>query len=430
MEIPRTKLELWQIVRSLGIESYVIHKFAKSAKNPDGTTKDVTRRIDLVWAIQRYYIEQRYGSVGECPKHLQLILDIPPQLACRKNQLKESMWQDLWISDNYVFEEKLNGLRFLIIYFEDEGLHVYSRHIDANEMLPIEYTDKFVTNFNPAKLGFSSFMIDSELRCLNPYISTVLESRGVVTETELQAVSSLLQLNVEDSHRIQIEQDATLIPNTFDCMFLNGISLCSSPLYIRRKHLIDLVKNLQFCGMIIRLHSSFRLPPAKRYLFYERVLVADGEGLIVKRIDSPYSPDKRNGDWIKVKRSANQVLGDTISGWITGYKRGKKGGAFYNYVGSFEVSAHVFNDAGEPVVKSIAWIKAFSMQDREAMTCYDDQGEPYLNPEYMGKVLEVDGQCFSPRSKHLVHAKLVEWRDDKSHDDCTLLQSDINKQIV
>jgi ATP-dependent DNA ligase len=429
MEIPRKKAELFEIVRSLGIESYVQKKFAKTVKDEDGNPKETTGRMELVRAIQRYYLEQRYGSVENTPKHLQLILRISPQLACRKNQIKETLWQTAWTSKEYVVEEKLNGLRFLLIYLPHEGLHVYSRHIDANELLPIEYTEKFVHSADMNHFPWS-FMIDSELRCTNPYVSTILDKHGVVTETELQAVASLLQLNVKDSRRIQIEQEAHLIPHSFDCMFFDGEDIINSPLYERRRILQFLVRKLEAVGFHIVCHSSYLIPGDKKYQMYERILEQGGEGMIAKRIDSPYSPDKRNGDWIKFKRSANQVLGDTISGWISGYKRGKKDGKFENYVGSVEVSCYVTDDLGEPSVKSIAWVKGFTMEELEHLTSYDEFGTPFLTPEYRGKVMEVDGQCFSPRSKHLVHARFVEWRLDKQKEDCTLAQSDIDKQIV
>ena len=96
-----------------------------------------------------------------------------------------------------------------------------------------------------------------------------------------------------------------------------------------------------------------------------------------------------------------------------------------------ELSSNVISyDGEESTVKSIAWIKSFSDEIRERMTSYDEFGNPYLNPEYLGKVMELDGQCFSPRSKHLVHARIVEWRPDKTSDDCVILQSDIDQQVV
>jgi ATP-dependent DNA ligase len=45
------------------------------------------------------------------------------------------------------------------------------------------------------------------------------------------------------------------------------------------------------------------------------------EGVIAKRLDSPYQPGVRSRDWVKVKRVARQEL--VVGGWMPG--KGKRG---------------------------------------------------------------------------------------------------------
>ena len=47
------------------------------------------------------------------------------------------------------------------------------------------------------------------------------------------------------------------------------------------------------------------------------------EGIVAKRLDSPYQAGARNYNWIKLKRSYRGELQDTVDGVIVGYWQGK-----------------------------------------------------------------------------------------------------------
>jgi ATP-dependent DNA ligase len=99
---------------------------------------------------------------------------------------------------------------------------------------------------------------------------------------------------------------APLIYYVFDVLVLNGRNLMSEPLVRRREILRDEV--LSKLGEPIRespvLNASLRdLITAVR---------AQGlEGLVAKRLESPYEPGKRSGEWQKMRLNQGQefVLG-------------------------------------------------------------------------------------------------------------------------
>jgi len=429
MEIPRNKPYLIDLVNTLGIQDTV--EYRTNAKGGDKTRKE-----DYAVAIQKYFLVKRYGSLENVPKHMQLALKYAPQKACPRNQLRpaskqKELWASVWNDINYIAEEKLDGFRFVMIYIKEEGFHCYSKHIDANELLPIEYTNNFYTKFDPSKLvGVDSFMIDSELICPNHNLCVLLGNNGQVAETQLAAVAALMQMNSEDSIRLQRDEGVIVTPVVFDWLMLNGEMIINQKLWERKAILRKYAPVLQKAHLQIEEHKAYRLSKEKKHVLYDNIINRGGEGLIVKHLDSVYSPDKRINDWVKIKRTVGGVLGDTLSGYITGFKVGEKGSGFENLIGSLEISSNVTLNNEEVEVRSIAWVKSFPLSLRQKMTRYDSSGYPILNPEYLGRVMDVDGQCFSSRSQHIVHAQFKGWRPDLTEFHCTILEETIERLIV
>ena len=430
MDIPRGKPYLIDVVNTLGIQDWV--EYHQNASGGDKTSKE-----DYVKAIQKYYLIKRYGAIENVPRHMNLALQYLPQKAAPRNQLRpaskqQEIWAEVWHSPDYIVEEKLDGLRFRIIYLRDEGLHCYSRHIDANELLPIEYTNNFFTPFDPDKLdrSITSVMLDSELICHNPEFCTLLSDRGQTADTQLAAVSALMHMNVEDAINIQQGEGAILTPYVFDCLMFNDEIIIDKPLWERKLRVRESIPLLNEAGFQGKEHKAYRLSKEKKHVLFDNILNRGGEGLVAKKINSPYTPDARINDWVKIKRTVGGVLGDSLSGFITGYKPGEPGSGYETMVGSVEVSSNVQLLNGDIEIRPIANVSAFSADLRQRMTQYDSLGYPVLNPEFLGRVMDVDGQSFSSRSKRLVHARFKGWRPDMTEFDCNISEEVIESLIV
>ncbi len=426
MDIPRKKSFLIDLVETLSLSDLVQREYTKNGK-------DKTTKLAYVQTLQAYYLTQRYGSLDNVPEYMKLALYYWVQKASPRNNLKPKskqpeIWADMWNNPDYIVEEKLDGVRFVSIFVRGEGLHTFSRHIDAVEFLPIEYTANYLTRFDESKLiGIDSFILDSELVCPNHDLCQLLSLQGVTAETQLSAVASLMHMNPEASLELQ-RNGAIVEPHVFDCMYLNGQDLRQQPLHIRRREMLARVEHIQASGFDIILHKSYMISRDKKQMMFDKIIARNGEGLIAKHINSVYTPDGRNNDWIKIKRTVS-LTGDTISAYITGYKPGKSGSDFENLIGSVEISTNVILESGDIEEHSIGWLKSFALTLRKDMTHYDDQGFPILNPEYYGKVVDVDGQNFSSRSKHLNHARIIDWRPDLTPEHCSLKQTTINELI-
>ena len=104
----------------------------------------------------------------------------------------------------------------------------------------------------------------------------------------------------------------------FDVMYLDGRPLIGEP-YARRRAILD---TLPMAGPHVHVPPSF--PGGGQAVL--AVSVRDGlEGVVVKRLDSPYQPGRRSPAWLKIK---NRRLVDVVVGGISpgrGHRAGRIG---------------------------------------------------------------------------------------------------------
>lgn len=113
-----------------------------------------------------------------------------------------------------------------------------------------------------------------------------------------------------DFHRLQNARgrtDPTYV--IFDVLYAGGRNLMKRP-YRERRTILDA---LRLSG------PNWRVPPSETARPDEILAVSRQrgyEGLIAKRLDSPYRPGERTGEWIKIKLARRQEF--VIGGWLPG----------------------------------------------------------------------------------------------------------------
>lgn len=384
------------------------------------------------YAIRNHMLAQTYPN--GIPRDLELMLQLETPMVCaRIADCKEDLQKDIWDSDKFVFEEKIDGNRMVDMFLKDIGMKNYSRNLSEKNLLPIEYSSNIYTECDFNKLQ-NEFILDSEIICLNPNISTILGSRGCVTETTLQATTALLSMNSEDSIEIQRDENAPLKFYTFDCIYYNGEWLIDKPYMERRKYLKLALAELEFIGLKA---EKPRTNISKKRAFYKQLINGGLEGCIAKRLDSPYIPSssRAHRQWVKLKRSMSESLqdagaGDTIDAFISGYEEADKDKQFAGYVGALKFSCYLTDEQGNRKIHHIATISAFSMELRKDMTEWNDEGVPRLKLEYYNKVVEIDGQAVSARARRLRHAKIITFRPDKNPEQCDISEAFLNSMIL
>jgi len=106
----------------------------------------------------------------------------------------------------------------------------------------------------------------------------------------------------------------------FDILYKDGKSLIEKPLSERME---ILKKTIETDDILIPTKNQIVNDQKTLTLLLEDAISKGLEGLVVKRLDSPYEAGGRNFNWVKLKRHSSGELKDTIDCVILGYIYGK-----------------------------------------------------------------------------------------------------------
>jgi DNA ligase D-like protein (predicted ligase) len=181
-------------------------------------------------------------------------------------------------SEDYVYEIKWDGER-TILFYEDGKVRLQNRSL----------TD--VTARYPE-------LLDIRLPCDR----AILDGEIVILENGLPSFRSLQRrLNLEDRLRTRfLSRSAPVSFIAWDILFRDNQSAMDYPFHARRTLLYGSVNESE------RLKLS---PIQERYgkKFFSEVVDLGFEGIVAKRITSPYLPGKRSSHWLKIKPKLSDV---------------------------------------------------------------------------------------------------------------------------
>lgn len=388
-------------------------------------------KTDYILALRDYYLAIEYPE--GTPNALEWMMSIESPMLCiqGKNFKKEEL-DTMFESKYFIAEEKIDGFRYMnLINYDGPGSYAaYSRNISVKDFLPVDYGKNLLLD----DVDFSQYphrvVIDSELVSTRADISTMLNGKGVVTETQLQAVTAVMGMNHDDSIQIQKNYDHPFKVMAFDILEYDGVSLMDKPYLERRKVLVQVVKDLQAIGFRIAL------PPAtakNKKAFAKMIIAQGGEGVILKDVRCTYkaSTNRSKETFIKIKRGFwSDGVDDTIDAFITGYEEADEDKSWAGLVGALVFSTNVQCRDGHTEVREIGKISNIDMETREECTEIGPDGKPRLKQDWYGRIAEIQGQCFSARAKRLRHCILVRWRDDKNIEGCSLTEEWIDNNIL
>jgi ATP-dependent DNA ligase len=106
----------------------------------------------------------------------------------------------------------------------------------------------------------------------------------------------------------------------FDILYKNNKSLLDEPLTARLKIMQETIDGTE---VLISAKSQDISDPKKLTFLLEEAISKGLEGLVVKKLNSPYEAGGRNFNWVKLKRHSSGELHDTIDCVILGYIYGK-----------------------------------------------------------------------------------------------------------
>ncbi len=138
----------------------------------------------------------------------------------------------------------------------------------------------------------------------------VLDGEVVAFDGQRTSFERLQQrMNVSDPRRIErLRREVPVAFFAFDVPWFEGRDLTAEPIEARREVLAGLeLKGPHWGGSLVTPSSAPLLAIAREQRF---------EGIIAKRLGSPYRPGRRSPDWVKVKLVRRTSL--VIGGWLGG----------------------------------------------------------------------------------------------------------------
>ncbi|MEM2341259.1 MAG: ATP-dependent DNA ligase [Candidatus Bathyarchaeia archaeon] len=219
------------------------------------------------------YLCKKYGKEGILNLGFKVFRPIKPMLAQMAESLKEVFEEH---GGRTALEYKFDGAR-IQIHMSDCEVRIFSRRLtDVTKSLP-EIID----------------LTRSEIK-----------AKEAILEGELIAVSDdkkpmpfqHLMRRFRRIHEVdRIAEDIPVELYLFDILYIDGKSLIKTPYVERRRKLEEIAGSIPLAKQII----TSDLNEAESFL---REAINEGhEGLMAKRLDSPYTPGVRGKHWFKIK---------------------------------------------------------------------------------------------------------------------------------
>ena len=318
---------------------------------------------------------------------------VPPQVM----PMLLSKWDDLseeqaaqieGEGSGWLVQPKLDGVRCLL-HVEGGRIRLTSRCISEITYRLGEFQD----NVPHLATGWSELdgtVIDGELVCPVAELNTGSSN----TAHPLQAAVAILSTSPMNAIQIQKRHNAHLRLHVFDIIRFRGSDVTNLPLLERLDPVHEAVAAAD--------NPNLEVVPCfviGKVAVHQRIIAAGGEGTVWKRLNEPYELGRRVNHWIKRKR------GVEIEAFVTGFKRGTPQRGHANMIGAVEFSVRQNDGRHHP----IAWVSAWSDEDRSQMTQMDAVGNVTLAPSYLVRKAIIFGQDHSAKSRRIRHARIRRW---------------------
>jgi DNA ligase D-like protein (predicted ligase)/DNA ligase D-like protein (predicted 3'-phosphoesterase) len=291
----------------------------------------------------------------------------------------------------WLFEVKWDGIR--AIAYVGETLSILSRNDN-------DITRKFPELAELSRLA-SDVVLDGEI---------IVMKGG---KPDFQAVAK----RVQALRQADIEREARESPSTyvvFDILEKVGEPLISKPLSERKAALRESLRDGEHVVV-----SSYVVGEGEAY--YEAAAAKGLEGVVAKRLGSPYRPGERSREWLKIKRVK------TVDCIVVGYTRGtgNRAGTFGALLlGLYEGNRMMFvgrvgtGFTDKSLRELLAAFRPLESAERQVEAADIPAGSTWLKP---GIVAEVGYQNLTDDDR-LRAPRFIRLRTDKTPRDCTLSQ--------
>ncbi len=196
---------------------------------------------------------------------------------------------------------KYDGFRVQIHKNGDE-IRMFSRNLE-------EMTHMFpeLTEASKRQIKAKTVILDTEALAYNPDSEEFLPFQETTKRRRKHGIS-------------EMAKTLPLKAFVFDILYKDGKQLLDEPL---KKRMEILKQTLTEDDVLIRTKNQTVKDAKTLGLLLEDAISKGLEGLVVKRLESPYEAGGRNFNWVKLKRHSSGELSDTIDCVVLGYIAGK-----------------------------------------------------------------------------------------------------------
>jgi DNA ligase 1 len=201
----------------------------------------------------------------------------------------------------------------------------------------------------------------------------------------------------------------------FDILYLNGESQITKP-YSERRQILA-----QTAGKIVLSNQIVTDQALQAEAFFKEALAAGHEGLMAKKLDSPYTPGRRGKRWLKIKATLDS-LDLVITAAEYGYGR-RKGWLSDYYLAARDTKTGEFLKIGK-TFKGLTDVEIIELTKRLKESALSEDGHRVnVIPKIVVEVAYNEIQE-SPRYKSqmaLRFARITRIRDDKTPEEASTI---------
>src|SRR5215471_7014201 len=299
---------------------------------------------------------------------------------------------------------------------EGEQVRLFSRSLESMTSMFPELVDGVLK-----QVPSQTAILDAEALAFNPLSDEFLPFQETTRRRRKHGIGEL-------------QTELPIKAMVFDIMYRDGQALLDRPLTERIATMVDTVKGTE----VLQAERGQIIDDADRLeLAFEDALGRGLEGLVVKRVDSPYQAGARNFNWVKLKKHSRGALEDTIDCVMLGYfvGRGKRVelGVGALLVGVYDAAADEFKSVtkigtglGDEQWREVASrAEPFRSETRPARVRSTITPSVWVEPKIVIEVL-ADEITVSPNHTAgyaLRFPRVIRFRDaDKRPEDATTLK--------
>ncbi|MEM2960068.1 MAG: ATP-dependent DNA ligase [Candidatus Bathyarchaeia archaeon] len=219
------------------------------------------------------YLCKKYGKEGISNLGFKVFRPIKPMLAQMAGGLKEVFEEH---GGRTALEFKLDGAR-IQIHVSNGDVRIFSRRLtDVTKSLPE------IVNLVRSEVSANEIILEGEV------IAVSDDGKPMPFQHLMRRFKRIHEVS-------KVAEDIPVELYLFDMLYVNGESLIKTPYVERRSRLSEIAGNISLTKQII----TSSLDEAELFL---RTAINEGhEGLMAKRLDSPYTPGVRGKHWFKIK---------------------------------------------------------------------------------------------------------------------------------